>query len=58
METGYPIDHACRILPPTALLAERQGNIDKAIDILQMTPKVFVGVQPPSEAERKQNTAG
>lgn len=35
---GKPIDHECRILPPAALAAERAGDCDLAIDIMQRSP--------------------
>ena len=38
LSTGQPIDHECVVLPPAALQAERDGNFDKAIEILASKP--------------------
>lgn len=49
---GKPVDHECRIIPPKALAAEIDGDIEKAIDIMQRTPAVTMrrGVRmPPDE---------
>lgn len=35
VETGRPIGHECYILPSAALRAERDGNTDRAIEILR-----------------------
>ena len=38
METGEPIDHECVLIPPKALDAEREGDFDKAIEIMTGRP--------------------
>jgi hypothetical protein len=38
MSTGHPVGHECRIIPPAALRAEREGNTEEAIRIMQATP--------------------
>jgi hypothetical protein len=35
MADGKPIKHECRVIPPRALKAERDGDIAGAIDIMQ-----------------------
>lgn len=35
LSDGAPIAHECYVLPPAALAAERDGDTDKAISILQ-----------------------
>jgi len=35
LKTGAPIGHECYRLPPAALEAEREGNFDKALEILK-----------------------
>jgi hypothetical protein len=43
-KTGRPIQHECRIIPPAALRAERDGDVDKAINIIRNAPaRVVVG---------------
>lgn len=42
MDTGRPIGHECRIIPPAALRAERDGDFEKAIEIMNASPKVVV----------------
>jgi len=37
--TGKPIDHECRVIPPAALEAERVGDTDLAIRILERCGK-------------------
>lgn len=32
---GEPIDHECRVIPPEALEAERDGDFEKAIEIMK-----------------------
>lgn len=34
---GEPIDHECVVIPPAALEAEREGDFEKAIAIMQGT---------------------
>jgi hypothetical protein len=41
LQTGRPINHECIVLPPKALQAERDGDFNKAIEII--------------EAQRRQN---
>lgn len=38
LKTGRPIKHECRIIPPAALQAERDGDFDRAIAIMQGKP--------------------
>ncbi len=38
MSDGKPIAHECRIIPPKALAAERQGDYEAAIEIMRATP--------------------
>lgn len=33
-KTGKPVDHECRNIPPAALQAEREGDFEKAIEIM------------------------
>lgn len=33
---GQPVGHHCYVLPPAALICEREGNIEKALAILKM----------------------
>lgn len=40
--SGRPYKHECRILPPEALRAERNGDHAKAIEILTSAPPEFV----------------
>lgn len=35
VETGRPVAHECYILPPDALRAERDGDTDRAIEIMR-----------------------
>lgn len=35
LETGKPINHECYVLPPKALEAERDGDVDKAVEIIK-----------------------
>lgn len=42
LKTGRPVAHECRIIPPRALQAERDGDFDKAIRILQNSPARYV----------------
>jgi len=35
INTGKPINHGCYILPPKALEAEREGDTDKASEIIK-----------------------
>jgi len=35
LETGDPIDHECRNIPPEALEAEMDGDFERAIAILE-----------------------
>ncbi len=35
MRSGHPIKHECRIIPPSALRAERDGDDDKATKIMR-----------------------
>jgi hypothetical protein len=35
LDTGRPVKHECYILPPEALEAERNGDYDKSLAILQ-----------------------
>jgi hypothetical protein len=37
MRTGRPIKHECRILPPSAMRAERDGDLAKAARIMRST---------------------
>jgi len=39
---GKPIRHECRILPSEALQAERDGNYERAIEILQAAPPRYM----------------
>jgi hypothetical protein len=32
--TGKPVGHECRVIPPAAIQAERDGNYELAIEIL------------------------
>ena len=34
LNTGRPVNHACVVIPPEALAAERRDNFDLAIDII------------------------
>lgn len=34
LETGKPIDHECRVIPPKALMLERQGKYEEAIEVM------------------------
>ncbi len=34
---GEPIDHECRVIPPEALEAERDGDFERAIEIMSGT---------------------
>lgn len=34
MKSGKPVGHECRVIPPEALKAEREGNYERAIAIL------------------------
>jgi len=43
MSTGRPIGHECIVIPPAALEAEREGDFDKAIAILQRSSRRPVG---------------
>jgi len=38
MSDGKPIEHECRIIPPKALQAEKDGNITEAIRLMQEAP--------------------
>jgi len=38
LSDGKPIDHECRIIPPAALRAERDGDVETANWILRNTP--------------------
>ena len=42
VSNGKPVEHECRILPPKALHVEMSGNFEKANDILQNTPPVYM----------------
>lgn len=42
LRDGKPIQHECRIIPPDALKAEMKGEIRRAIEILQSTPRVMM----------------
>lgn len=39
VKDGMPVDHECRVIPPKALKAEIEGDVTKAIDIMQTTPQ-------------------
>lgn len=43
LKTGRPIQHECRIIPPSALKLERAGHVEQAIAIMRATPGVIVG---------------
>jgi hypothetical protein len=34
LATGKPIDHECYVIPPLALLAERDGDFATAVEIM------------------------
>ena len=38
---GVPIDHACRVLPPAFLEAERGEDYGRAADVLERVPIVL-----------------
>jgi hypothetical protein len=35
LSDGKPIAHECYILPPSALEAERAGDVEKAVELIQ-----------------------
>lgn len=35
---GKPVLHECRVIPPEALRAEMQGDIDEAVSIIATAP--------------------
>lgn len=46
LSDGKPVDHECRIIPPSALEAEMRGHYLAAIEIIQSTPfKTHRGVK-------------
>ena len=36
LDTGEPVDHECRTIPPAALEAERAGDFELAIQLMQV----------------------
>ena len=46
LDTGKPIGHECRIIPPTALDAERQGDYERAMQILERDNRVNYFLHP------------
>lgn len=45
LEDGVPVDHECRVLPPKALEAERQEDIDTWMKVMERLPiKLHKGV--------------
>ncbi len=49
LDDGVPVDHRCRILDPAYLRAERDGEIDVAVDLLERMPLEL----HPGEAEAR-----
>jgi hypothetical protein len=45
LETGEPVNHECYVLNPEALKAEREDDIEKAIDIGMHHGKTHKGVK-------------
>jgi len=42
LSDGKPIKHECRVIPPAALEAERSGDTDKAIELMQASPVKYM----------------
>ena len=42
LSTGKPIGHGCHVIPPAALAAERQGDYEGAIELIQKGKKYLV----------------
>lgn len=42
LDTGRPVGHECRIIPPAALAAERNGDMRRAIEIIEKAPVTIV----------------
>lgn len=40
MRDGKPVAHECYVLPPAALRAERDGDMRRAIELIQAAPRV------------------
>lgn len=52
MEDGLPVAHACRVLDPAFLLAERERDIPRAVTLLERMPlQLHPGV--PSQASSR-----
>lgn len=53
LATGKPVNHECRVIPPLALLAERDGDFEQAIAIMDRASRhgempVHRGVRRPA----------
>lgn len=35
LKTGKPVDHECRVIPPEALEAEREGRFEDAVEVME-----------------------
>lgn len=52
LSDGKPIEHECRIIPPSALMAEMEGDYEEAMEILHHTPsREHRGVRHEKEEE-------
>ena len=51
MSDGFPVGHECDILPPTMLVAERAGDMERAIEVYHEAKplKSHKGVKAPTD---------
>lgn len=42
LSDGKPVDHECYVLPPKALEAEREGDYERAIELIQAAKSLRV----------------
>jgi hypothetical protein len=54
MSDGLPVAHACRVLDPAFLMAERERDIPRAVTLLERMPlQLHPGVPPDASPRRR-----
>jgi hypothetical protein len=54
MADGLPVGHACRVLDPAFLLAERDEDLSRAVTLLELMPLLLhPGVPEATESPRR-----